>query len=293
MSGKRSETDLLKHSFASSYFVPEPSRWPLLTSLSAALLLCGVVMLIYALPGALAALLVGYVGLTYCMYGWWSDVVDESEGGRYGEWEDMSFRWGMGWFIISEVLFFAAFFGMLFYARTLVMPDLASADAKLIWPDYNAGWPSRGPLTSVDFQTIPVFGLPALNTMILLTSGATVTWAHWGLKTDRRRQLIGGLIVTVLLGMLFLVLQAGEFIHAYEDLNLKLTSGIYGSTFFMLTGFHGLHVTIGTIGLMVILLRCIKGHFSAERHFGFEAVAWYWHFVDVIWLMLWVVVYWL
>jgi cytochrome c oxidase subunit 3 len=137
------------------------------------------------------------------------------------------------------------------------------------------------------------WGIPALNTMILLSSGATVTWAHWGLKENNRRHLIIGLIATVALGVLFLVLQGYEYMHAYSALNLKLSSGIYGSTFFMLTGFHGFHVTIGAIMLTVILFRSIAGHFTPTHHFAFEAVAWYWHFVDVVWLGLFITVYWL
>jgi cytochrome c oxidase subunit 3 len=146
---------------------------------------------------------------------------------------------------------------------------------------------------SVPHEAMEAWGIPALNTMILLSSGATVTWAHWGLKENNRRHLIIGLIATVALGVLFLVLQGYEYMHAYSALNLKLSSGIYGSTFFMLTGFHGFHVTIGAIMLTVILFRSIAGHFTPTHHFAFEAVAWYWHFVDVVWLGLFITVYWL
>ena len=137
------------------------------------------------------------------------------------------------------------------------------------------------------------WGIPAINTLILLTSGVTVTWAHWGLLNSNRKQLIAGLAMTVALGIAFLCLQAYEYHHAYESLGLTLGSGAYGATFFMLTGFHGFHVTLGTIMLIVILLRSMKGHFTADHHFGFEGVAWYWHFVDVVWLLLFVLVYWL
>lgn len=236
---------------------------------------------------------VGFVVLLYVMVGWWGDVARESEGGRYKDWEDMSFRWGMGWFIVSEVMFFGAFFGVLFYARNISVPDLGAAHSKILWPEYNAIWPTAGPYFSDKFGTIPTFGVPAINTLILLTSGATVTFAHWALKLNNRRNLIIGLALTAMLGILFLILQAEEYAHAYQDLDLRLNTGIYGSTFFMLTGFHGLHVTIGTICLIVILGRCLVGHFKPEHHFGFEAVAWYWHFVDVVWLLLFVLVYWI
>ena len=211
----------------------------------------------------------------------------------------MSFRWSMGWFIFSEVMFFAAFFGALFYARIYSVPWLGGAGNnvmtnELLWPAFEAIWPTNGPgNVGGDFQTMGAWGLPAINTLILLSSGVTVTWAHWALKKGDRGQLILGLLATVALGFLFLSLQVYEYGHAYSELGLTLGSGIYGSTFFMLTGFHGLHVTLGAIMLLVILIRSIKGHFTAEHHFAFEAVAWYWHFVDVVWLGLFVFVYWL
>jgi cytochrome c oxidase subunit 3 len=232
-------------------------------------------------------------------YGWFSNVITESESGIYNDQVDTSFRWGMAWFIFSEVMFFSAFFGALYYARELSLPWLGGEGSKMttnivLWPQFENIWPSNGPMnTGGDFTLMKAGGIPAINTLILLTSGLTVTWAHHGLKEQNRNQLILGLIATVLLGFLFVGLQAYEYMHAYSELNLKLTSGIYGSTFYMLTGFHGFHVTLGAIMLTVILFRCMKGHFSGDNHFGFEAVAWYWHFVDVVWLGLFVFVYWL
>ncbi|MGI9296673.1 MAG: cytochrome c oxidase subunit 3 [Gammaproteobacteria bacterium] len=278
---------------AAHYYVPENSKWPILGALAALATVCGLLLLFNELPGGTAVLGGGLAFLFYVMYGWWRDVAAESEGGRYKNWEDMSFRWGMGWFIFSEVMFFAGFFGALFYARALSVPDLGDVHSKFIWPQFDAVWPTAGPHYRGEFGTIPAFGVPLANTLILLTSGATVTWAHWALKINNRAQLAVGLALTVVLGIIFLGLQAEEYLHAYNDLNLRLDTGIYGSTFFMLTGFHGLHVTIGTISLAVILARCLAGHFKPEHHFGFEAVAWYWHFVDVVWLLLFVVVYWL
>ena len=288
-----SNPHVARYGYDDTYYVPKPSRWPLLSSLAATCLFSGFVLLFNGLPFGAPLSVIGLVAIFACMIGWWMDVAGESEASRYRVWEDISFRWGMGWFIASEVMFFAAFFGALFYARSIAVPDLASETSKVLWPTFQAGWPTKGPYGEVDFTTIGAFGIPALNTLILLTSGATVTWAHWALKMNNRSQLVLGLAVTIALGAIFLGLQAYEYIHAYADLNLKLTSGIYGSTFFMLTGFHGLHVTVGTIGLAVILLRCLLGHFRPDNHFGFEAVAWYWHFVDVVWLALFVIVYWL
>jgi len=209
---------------------------------------------------------------------------------------------GMMWFIFSEVMFFAAFFGALFYARQLSVPWLGGEGAKavtsLLWPDFEAGWPSNGPgaLSPRDdgsYEIIPAFGLPAVNTALLLTSGLTITIAHHALKEGHRGVLKIFLALTFVLGFVFLGVQAKEYGHAYRELGLQLGTGIYGSTFFMLTGFHGLHVTVGAIMLVVIWLRCLKGHFTPRQHFAFEAVAWYWHFVDVVWLGLFIFVYWL
>jgi cytochrome c oxidase subunit 3 len=197
-------------------------------------------------------------------------------------------------------MFFAAFFGALFYARHYSVPWLGGEAASkaathaLLWPSYEAIWPTNGPGdVGGQYGAMEAWGLPAINTVILLSSGVTVTWAHWGLLKQDRRQLILGLAATVVLGFLFVALQAYEYTHAYHELNLTLHTGIYGSTFFMLTGFHGFHVTLGAIILLVILLRSIRGHFTPERHFAFEAAAWYWHFVDVVWLGLFIFVYWL
>jgi cytochrome c oxidase subunit 3 len=200
----------------------------------------------------------------------------------------------MGWFIFSEVMFFAAFFGTLFYMRVLSVPWLGEGDTgALLWPNFQSGWPVAGPGLTQPFTPMGAWGIPAINTLILLSSGATVTWAHWGLKKGNRSQLNLGLFLTIALGCLFLGLQAYEYVHAYHALGLKLTTGAYGATFFMLTGFHGFHVTIGTIMLIVIFLRSLNGHFTAKHHFAFEGVSWYWHFVDVVWLLLFVLVYWL
>jgi cytochrome c oxidase subunit 3 len=200
----------------------------------------------------------------------------------------------MSWFIFSEVMFFAAFFGALFYMRILSVPWLSSGDTlEQLWPSFAPHWPVSGPGIEETFTPMGAWGIPAINTLILLTSGVTVTIAHWGLKKNNRAQLIWGLVATVALGILFLGLQAYEYVHAYHELNLTLEMGAYGATFFMLTGFHGFHVTVGTIMLIVILGRSMAGHFTADHHFAFEGVSWYWHFVDVVWLLLFVLVYWL
>jgi cytochrome c oxidase subunit III len=275
------------------YYVPQPSSWPVVGSIGLFLMATGAAMWFNGTPVGKWAVLAGFFVLVYMMFGWFGKVIHESEGGSYNAQVDVSFRWGMGWFIFSEVMFFAAFFGALFYARVLSVPWLGDLEQKLLWPDFSAQWPTAGPAAADPFSTMGPWGIPALNTLLLLSSGVTVTWAHWALKANNRGQLILGLILTIALGVVFLGFQAYEYIHAYSDLNLKLTSGIYGSTFFMLTGFHGFHVTVGAIMLTVILFRCIAGHFKPDHHFAFEAVSWYWHFVDVVWLLLFVLVYWL
>ncbi len=288
------------HAHASDhYYVPHGSHWPIVGSIGLTALLVGFSMFLNGAALGNYLMLAGIVITVIMIYGWFATVVNESEAGVYNAQVDRSFRWGMSWFIFSEVMFFAAFFGALFYARQLAVPWLGGGGAELttnmvLWPGYEAAWPTGGPASlGGPFETIGAWGIPALNTLILLTSGATLTWAHWGLKENKRSHLIIGLAVTVALGVIFLGFQMYEYAHAYADLNLKLTSGIYGSTFFMLTGFHGLHVTIGAIILTVMLVRAIRGHFTPKKHFAFEAAAWYWHFVDVVWLGLFVVVYWL
>jgi len=275
------------------YYIPEPSRWPIIGSVSLCLMGLGAATWFNGVGVGKWILLLGFLGLIYMMFGWFGAVIGESEGGMYNKRVDVSFRWGMTWFIFSEVMFFGAFFGALYYVRVLSVPWLGEIDQKLLWPDFSPSWPAAGPGITEQFTPMAAWGIPALNTMLLLTSGVTITLAHWALKKNNRRALIGWMIATVALGVTFLGFQVYEYGHAYGDLNLKLSSGAYGATFFMLTGFHGFHVTIGTIMLIVVTARCIKGHFTPERHFGFEGVAWYWHFVDVVWLFLFIFVYWL
>jgi cytochrome c oxidase subunit 3 len=279
------------------YYLPGPSHWPIVGSIGLAFLLGGFAHFLHGESDIY--MFIGAAIMIIMFFGWFGTVIRESQSGKFNDQVDMSFRMSMVWFIFSEVMFFAAFFGALFYARELSIPWLGGAGNnamtnELLWKGFEATWPSNGPKhVGGTFETVDAWGIPAWNTLILLTSGLTVTWAHWGLKKNNRGQLILGLFLTVALGALFVGLQIHEYGHAYSELNLKLTSGIYGTTFFMLTGFHGLHVTIGAIMLLVMLIRSIKGHFTPKHHFAFEAAAWYWHFVDVVWLGLFIFVYWL
>lgn len=284
-----------------TYYIPNPSHWPLVGSIGLTTTLVGAASWMHVDWYGPYLFTLGLFILVFMMFGWFGQVIYENQKGVYDLQVDRSFRWGMCWFIFSEVCFFGAFFGALFFSRLWTVPLLGGEVHPLthitVWPDFKAAWPVLINPNNQIFvgakEAMGAWGLAAINTLVLLTSGATITWAHWALKLNKRRQLYVGLALTVLLGASFLFLQAHEYYDAYTEMNLTLDAGIYGTTFFMLTGFHGLHVTIGTIMLIVILIRSLRGHFTPERHFAFEAVAWYWHFVDVVWLFLFVFVYWL
>jgi cytochrome c oxidase subunit III len=289
---------------ADKYYVPHSSPWPLFGSIALFVLMAGAALTMEQTGSGPIILSAGFVLLFALFFGWFGTVINENQLGVYNLHVDRSFRMGMSWFIFSEVMFFAAFFGALFYARQFALPWLSGHGAKhltsgLLWHGFEGGWPTNGPSAlgakgeGSTFETIPALGVPLLNTLLLLSSGVTITIAHHALRAGQRGILKLSLAATFLLGFIFVYFQAGEYHHAYTELGLTLGSGIYGSTFFMLTGFHGFHVTVGAIMLLVIWLRVMKGHFTPERHFAFEAVAWYWHFVDVVWLGLYVFVYWL
>jgi cytochrome c oxidase subunit 3 len=281
------------------YYIPHGSKWPVVGAVTLFVTMLGTAAVLNGSSMGPWIAYLGLAGVAYMFFGWFGTVIDESQRGLYNAGVDRSFRMGMTWFIFSEVMFFAAFFGALYYARHLSVPWLGGEGSRFmtnlfLWPDFEASWPTNGPAgVGGEFQTIPAFGLPAINTAILLTSGVTITIAHHALKAGNRGVLKIFLALTFLLGFAFVGLQAEEYLHAYRELNLTLGSGVYGSTFFMLTGFHGLHVTIGAIMLLVIWLRVMRGHFTPTHHFAFEATAWYWHFVDVVWLGLFIFVYWL
>jgi cytochrome c oxidase subunit 3 len=281
------------------YYVPHGSHWPIVGSVGLLFLMVGVSSWLNGAETGFYVMLAGFAVMIFMITGWFGTVIGESEKGMYNLQVDASFRQGMMWFIFSEVMFFAAFFGALFYARNMSIPWLGGDSNNfftnlLLWTGYESTWPTNGPGDiGGAFRTMGPLGLPLINTALLLTSSITVTIAHHALIAGHRGMLKLFLAATFILGFIFVYVQGVEYVHAYHDLNLKLTSGIYGSTFFMLTGFHGMHVTIGAIMLMIIWFRVMKGHFTADRHFAFEAVAWYWHFVDVVWVGLYVFVYWM
>ena len=282
------------------YFIPSPSRHPVLVAFGLFLVILGAGQWVNGAGWGAYSLLIGMIMWLTVLFQWFSQAVGESEAHQYSDRVDLSYRWSMSWFIFSEVMFFAAFFGALYWTRVHALPMLGNLDHQLLWPDFKAIWPSNGPgLTASPagtvepFTTVGPWPLPTINTALLLTSGVTLTVAHHALIANQRAKTIVWMWITVVLGATFVAVQAFEYHHAYAELNLKLSSGIFGSTFFMLTGFHGFHVFVGMLMLTFITLRLMKGHFTPDRHFGFEGAAWYWHFVDVVWLGLYFLVYWL
>ena len=288
------------HGHTPYYFVPAPSRHPVLAATGLFFVILGAGQWINGHEWGMYSLIAGFALWAFVLQQWFRQSIGESESGLYGDRIDASYRWSMSWFIFSEVMFFGAFFAALYWTRLHALPNLGNLENAVLWPDFRAIWPSSGvgntgsPGGIVDpFTTMGPWPIPTINTLLLLTSGVTLTIAHHAMVAGHRARCIAFMWVTVMLGITFLGFQVFEYHHAYTELNLKLSSGAYGSTFFMLTGFHGFHVFVGMLMLLFITIRLMKGHFTPERHFGFEGAAWYWHFVDVVWLGLYIVVYWL
>ncbi|ASG66681.1 cytochrome c oxidase subunit 3 [Idiomarina piscisalsi] len=284
-----------------SYYVPASSPWPIVGAVGLGLIAWGaghtVIDMSKEQDGyGSTVLIAGLIVIAVMLFGWFRDQINESMKGLYSDQLGVSYKQGMSWFIFSEVMFFAAFFGALFYARVIAVQWLGgdsnnAMTNEVLWPEFVAHWPLVNTPGGTETQAMGWYGLPAINTIILLVSSVTCHFAHTGLEQDKRKQLTAMLGVTIILGLIFLYLQGAEYVHAYEELGLTLDSGIYGNTFYMLTGFHGLHVTLGTVMLIIMFLRVLKGHFTPDNHFAFQATSWYWHFVDVVWLCLFVVVY--
>ena len=284
-----------------SYYVPASSPWPIVGAVGLGLIAWGaghtVIDMSKEQDGyGSTVLIAGLVVMAVMLFGLFRDQIHESMKGLYSDQLGVSYKQGMSWFIFSEVMFFAAFFGALFYARVIAVQWLGgdsnnAMTNEVLWPEFVAHWPLVNTPGGTETQAMGWYGLPAINTIILLISSVTCHFAHTGLEQGKRKQLTAMLGVTIILGLIFLYLQGAEYVHAYKDLGLTLDSGIYGNTFYMLTGFHGLHVTLGTVMLIIMFLRVLKGHFTPDNHFAFQATSWYWHFVDVVWLCLFVVVY--
>ncbi len=287
------------------YYVPARSHWPILGAFAVFLTLFSMASIIHesthsqvSMFSIGSAVVAGFLML-YMLFGWFSEVVNEGLRGLNSDQLKRSFRISMGWFIFSEVMFFAGFFGALFYARTFSVPWLGGEGAKgvsgMLWEGFTAHWPLVKTPDMTQFQgpmgLIDAWSLPFINTVLLIISSFTLTFAHHSLRQENKEKTLFWLKATLFLGAAFLCVQVAEYGHAINDLNLTVSSGIYGSTFYMLTGFHGAHVTLGAIMIFVMYRRVDNGHFTPDDHFGFEAAAWYWHFVDVVWLMLFTFVY--
>jgi len=272
----------MAHAKNHDYHILPPSIWPFIAAVSAVLMLVGMVIGMKGpsqetVMGTLSNYWLAFIGLAmvlYVMFAWWSDVVHESQTGDHTPVVRIGLRYGFIMFIMSEVMFFSAWFWAFFKSAMYPMGPLS--------PAVDGVWPPAG------IETFDPWHLPLINTLILLCSGAAATWAHHALvHENNRKDLVNGLILAIVLGAVFTVFQAYEYSHAA----FGFKDGIYPSTFFMATGFHGFHVIIGTIFLAICLFRALKGHFTPEQHIGFEAAAWYWHFVDVVWLFLFAAVY--
>jgi cytochrome c oxidase subunit 3 len=283
------------------YYVPESSPWPIVGAIGLGLIAVGAGKFTVEVTKGTEGfggyiLAAGIVVMIVMITGWFKNQIDESMAGLYSAQLGRSYRQGMAWFIFSEVMFFAAFFGALFYARMIAIPWLGGASNnamtnEVLWTGFEATWPLLETPGGTTTSQMGWFGLPLINTIILMISSVTLHYAHVGLEQDKRKQLTWMLGLTIFLGLIFLGLQVEEYIYAYTELGLRLDSGVYGNTFFLLTGFHGMHVTLGTIILIVLFFRVLKGHFTPKEHFAFQAGSWYWHFVDVVWVMLFIFVY--
>ena len=274
------------------YFVPEPVSWPLMSA--AALLLMAFGAAAWLNEGAAGPyiLVLGLLVLVAMVFSWFRGLISEGRSGLYDAQVEAAIRGGMAWFIFSEILVFGALFAALFYERFIAVPGLASGDTHtFLWPAFHGGWPASGPSIAGTFTAMKPWSIPALNTLMLLSSGIAISLANVALNRSRRGLMIGLVLTTVVLGLLFLRLQASEYYHAYTALNLSLATGAYGGTFFILTGLHGLHVAIGTAFMIVTLQRMVRGDFTAKHHLGFQAATWDWHFVGIVWLILFVLVY--
>ncbi|MBX3493262.1 MAG: cytochrome c oxidase subunit 3 [Parvibaculum sp.] len=263
------------HAKHHDYHLVDPSAWPIVGAIGAFILAIGAVTWMHG--SSAWAMLIGFAIVLYTMFGWWRDVVREAHKGDHTPVVQLHLRYGMILFIASEVMFFVAWFWAFFDASLFAGEEIQAARVEFT----GGSWPPQG------VEVFDPWHLPLINTLILLTSGTTVTWAHHALLHDDRKGLVQGLALTVALGLIFTAVQAYEYQHAA----FSFAGSIYGATFFMATGFHGFHVIVGTIFLIVCLLRAMKGHFTAKQHFGFEAAAWYWHFVDVVWIFLFFSIY--
>lgn len=281
----------------------ENSWWPIIGSVALFFLAIGIVQWVHKSILGPILFFIGALIFAYMLFGWFSAVVKESQAGWYDDPQIVrSFRWGMFWFIFTEVAFFGSFFFAFFYARLVSVPTLGGAYSDslmthyLLWPNFQSIWPlikNPDPSQFVGAQSaLRTWGIPALNTLILMTSDVIITWGYWELLRNHRTRLIFAQVITMALAIVFIIFQIVEYGSAYTEHGLKLNSGIYGATFYMLTGVHGIHVLVGVVMVFVIMLRTIRNDFNAQNNFAVAALTWYWHFIDLLWLILFIFVYW-
>lgn len=260
------------------YYVPEPSAYPVVLNAGLSLMSLGFVLKLNALAFGTGFMLAGILPTIYATVAWLANIINENESGKYHPMEDRSFRIGMGYFIAAEIMFFAVLLAALMYNRVFTLQWLHAAD--ILWPGFNGKWPSSGP-SGKPFIPLNAWGIPAVNMLLLLSSVVSFAWSRAGLLNSNRGQMASGILLTFVMGAAFLVQQFVEYGHAASELGVMIGTGSYGAFFYILTGFHGFHLLIGLIMLIVILFRGFHGHFSSASHFGFEAVIWYWNFVVV------------
>lgn len=277
----------------SHYYVPPPSFYPVTINLGLFIFALGFALRLSAITPGVVPMLAGTAVILYGTFGWVGRIIYENEAGNYHPWEDRSFRTGMAYFIFSELAFFGAFLMALMYVRAFALPDLASMDPHFtLWPDFKGEWPSGGPKSQA-FTPLGAWGLPAVNSILIVASSVSLIWARKGLSAANRGQMVAGLAIAIVLGIAFLFQQAMEYRHAAE-LGITLATGVYGTNLYMLTGVHGVHMLAGIIMLAVLLLRAFHGHFRADNRVGLDLVTWYWNFVIVIpGLLVFIYFYWM
>ena len=278
-------------STAQSYYLPEPTLWPIIGCVALPAMAIGAAAWVNHASAGAYVLGAGVVLLVVMLVGWFSTVVREGNRRLYNGQVNTSFRLGMAWFIFTEALVFGALFAALFYLRLYAVPDLASGETASLWPGFRPGWPTAGPDASGSFTAMRAWGIPAVNTAVLLTSGVFMSLASSAIARGNAARFKRALALVIVLGAIFLFLQTSEYYRAFTRLSLNFSTGPYGATFFTLTGLHGVHVVIGTLFNAIVLGRSLRGQITQQHHFAFTAGSWYWHFVDTVWVLLFILVY--
>ncbi len=274
-----------------TYYLPQPTPWPILGCVALPTMAIGAAAWVNHVSQGAYVLAAGVLLLLVMLIGWFGTVIRESDCRLYNGQVNTSLRQGMAWFIFTEAIIFGALFGALFYLRLYAVPHLASGETATLWPGFRPGWPTAGPDFSGSFTAMKAWGIAAINTVVLLSSGVVVSLANSAIARGNLVRFKPALALVIVLGVIFLCLQTSEYYRAFTRLNLSFSTGPYGATFFFLTGLHGLHVAIGALFPSVVLIRTLRGQITQQHHFAFTAASWYWHFVDTVWVLLFIFVY--